>query len=180
MIWTPTLIQGCFILDLEKKIDERGFFARSFCEEEFSKKNIPFHIVQSNISRCNLKGTIRGLHYQENPYCESKLMQCTKGKIFDVIIDLRKNSPTYKKWVGVNLDAESNSMVLIPELCAHGYQSLVDDTEVFYSTTYAYTPKAELGIRYNDKEFGIKWPVRNNIIVSVKDDNWPDYGQQEE
>ena len=132
-------------------------------------------MVQSNISLSRKKGTIRGLHYQQDPYAEVKLIRCISGSIFDVIIDLRPNSSTYKQWFGMELNANNGQMLLIPENFAHGYQCLVDHTEIFYQVSQFYTPDAERGIRWNDTDFNIQWPEMDRPIISDKDKSWPDF-----
>ena len=175
MIFTETTLKDAYIVEPEKYKDERGYFARVFCENEFKNIGLKLNMVQSNISLSQRKGTIRGLHYQADPYSEVKLIRCIRGSIFDVIIDLRPNSSTYKQWFGLELNSSRSQMLLIPENFAHGYQSLVDHTEIFYQVSEFYTPDAERGIRWDDSAFKIKWPEMDNPIISEKDKSWPDF-----
>lgn len=174
MIFTPTKLAGAFIIDLKKIEDDRGFFARTFCFNEFKDNGIEFEVRQANTSLSAKKGTLRGMHFQKSPYEEDKLVRCTKGALFDVIIDLRKDSPTYKQWIGVELTEKNHRALLVPKGFAHGFLTLEDDTEANYLVSQFYTPGAESGIRYNDPQFGIEWPIKPTE-VSEKDANHPDY-----
>jgi dTDP-4-dehydrorhamnose 3,5-epimerase len=149
MIFTETRLKGAFIIEPEKLDDERGFFARTYCQKEFKDHGLNPVVAQCNISFNRVKGTLRGLHYQIAPYEEAKLVYCTKGAIYDVIIDLRASSLTFKKWFGVDLTAENRRMLYIPEGFAHGFQTLEDDTEVFYQMSEFYNPEYARGIRWN-------------------------------
>ncbi len=171
MIFTKTILNDAYVVEIEKRADHRGFFARSWDTNEFAKYNLNNNLVQCNISFSKKRGTLRGMHYQTNPFEESKLIRCTKGKIFDVIIDLRTSSKTYKKWFGIELSEENYKMLFVPEGFAHGFQSMVDDTEIIYQVSEFYTPSAELGIHWNDPEFNIKWPVEEKIVTE-KDNSW--------
>jgi dTDP-4-dehydrorhamnose 3,5-epimerase len=173
MIFTPTKIPGVFVIELEKRQDDRGYFARAWCAKEFADHGLP-QFVQTNMSLCRKEGTIRGLHYQLAPHGEAKYMRCIRGAIFDVSVDIRPDSPTYRQWFGLELSADNRKAVFIPEGLAHAYQALTDDAEVIYSASCAYTPGAERGIRWNDPEFKIDWPIRQ-AIVSEKDAKWPDF-----
>lgn len=173
MIFTPGKLHGLFTIELEKRGDARGYFARAWCAREFADHNLPA-FVQTNMSMCAQKGTIRGLHWQAEPFGEAKYMRCIRGAIFDVAADVRRDSPTFGKWAGFELTADSRNAVFIPAGCAHGYQALTDDAEVIYSSSCAYTPNAERGIRWNDPAFGIDWPI-GQPIVSDKDSKWPDF-----
>lgn len=175
MIFTETELKGAFIIDIEKREDERGFFARAWCQKELEAHGLKSHWVQANLAFSQRKGTLRGLHYQIAPYEEAKLMRCIRGAIYDVIIDLRPESPTYKQWLGVELTADNHRMLYVPEGFAHGYQSLVDDTEVFYPVSQFYIPGSERGVRWDDPAFAIEWPVTKNLILSDKDKSCPDY-----
>jgi dTDP-4-dehydrorhamnose 3,5-epimerase len=175
MKFIETEIKGAFIIELNKIGDERGFFARVWCKNDFEKMNLKADFVQANRSYSRDKGTIRGLHFQIEPHSEVKLMSCTKGKIFDVIVDLRKNSKSYKKWFGVELSEQNRKLLYVPEGCAHAYQTLEDESEVFYPTTNFYNPNAERGIRWDDETFKINWPIKDNLTISEKDKSWPDY-----
>ncbi len=174
MIFTPTKLAGAFFIDLEKRIDERGFFARTFCANEFSENGLETKFVQANTNLSFKKGTIRGMHYQISPYEEDKIVRCTKGALYDVIIDLRKDSPTYKQWIGVELTDKNHRALFVPKGFAHGFITLEDNTEANYLVSQFYAPGAESGIRYNDPQFNIVWPIEP-LIVSDKDRNHPDY-----
>jgi dTDP-4-dehydrorhamnose 3,5-epimerase len=174
MVFEETKLKDAFIIDIERIGDERGFFARAYCEKEFDKQGIPTGIVQANISYNKFKHTLRGLHYQAAPFGEAKLVRCTKGSIFDVIIDMRENSETFKQWISVELNENSHRMLYVPEGFAHGFMTLEDHTEVTYHVSEFYTPAAEKGIRWNDPEFQLKWP-ENIEVISEKDKNWPDF-----
>jgi len=174
MIFTETELKDAFIIDIEKREDERGFFARAWCQMELEAHGLSSHWVQANLAFSKRKGTLRGLHYQIVPYEEAKLMRCIRGAIYDVIIDLRPESPTYKQWLGVELTADNHRMLYVPEGFAHGYQSLVDDTEAFYPVSQFHTPGSERGVRWDDPAFAIEWPVTKNLILSDKDKSWPD------
>ncbi len=175
MILTQTKLPGAYIIELEKQEDERGFFARVWCKKEFSEHRLASRMVQANMSANKKRGTLRGLHYQLAPHQEAKLVWCTKGAIFDVIIDLRPESGTYKQWLGVELTAENHKMLYLPEGFAHGYQTLRDDTEVFYQVSEFYSPESERGVRWNDPAFSIEWSITDSILISPKDQRWRDY-----
>ena len=174
MTFTETKLNGAYVIEIQKLEDARGFFARAWCKNEFERHGLISHLMQSNISFSNRKGTLRGMHYQIAPNQESKLVRCTKGAIYDVIIDLRPNSLTYKQWLGTELTAENYKMLYVPESFAHGFQTLENDTEVIYQVSQFYAPQSERGVRYNDPAFGIKWPVDVQVITD-KDNNWADY-----
>ena len=171
MIFHETRLKGAFIIEPERLEDDRGFFARTFCIEEFRKHGIEFRVVQCNISFNKKKGTLRGMHYQIAPYEEAKLVRCTRGAIYDVIIDLRPESPTFKQWIAVELTAENRRMLYVPKGFAHGFQTLEDNTEVFYQMSEFYHPEYARGVRWDDPAFGIEWPIKE-IIVSAKDASW--------
>ncbi len=174
MTFTETKLPGAFVIDPEKIEDERGFFARAWCEDEFAAQGLRPGFVQANVGFSKQKGTLRGLHYQTAPHQESKLVRCTGAAVFDVMVDLRPSSPTYRQWVGIELSQENHRMLYIPEGFAHGYQTLRDQTEVFYLVSSFYAPDAEAGIRYDDPAFGIEWPIAVEVI-SEKDQRWADY-----
>lgn len=174
MIFQETGLKGAYIIDIHRMEDKRGFFARDWCKKEFAEKGLIDRIVQTNISFNKKKGTLRGMHYQRAPYEEAKLVRCITGAIFDVIIDLRFDSPTYKQWVGVDLTSSNRRMLYVPENFAHGFQTLEDDTEVTYHVSQFYTPDAERGLRYNDPAIAVKWPLEVEVI-SVKDSSWAGY-----
>ncbi|ALF51731.1 dTDP-4-dehydrorhamnose 3,5-epimerase [Nostoc piscinale CENA21] len=172
MIFTATNLQDAYIIDLEERNDHRGFFARYFCAQEFEAHGLKPVVAQCNLSYNYKKGTLRGMHYQLPPAAETKLVRCTKGAIYDVIIDMRPNSPTFLQHIGVELTAENRRALYVPEMFAHGYQALTDDAEVIYQVGEFYTPGYERGLRYNDPFFNIEWPVEVTEI-SEKDLNWP-------
>lgn len=174
MIFTPAKIEGAYLIEPEKKRDERGFFARSFCQKEFEEKGLNICWVQSNISFNEKKGTIRGMHYQTAPHEEIKLVRCTWGALYDVLIDLRPESPTFKQWETFELSEANHRILYIPKGVAHAFQTLVDKTEVFYEMSEAYHPESSKGIRWNDPFFNIKWPI-SNPILSSKDQNYPNF-----
>lgn len=171
MIFTKTKIKGVFIIGLEPRGDDRGYFTRVFCKNELKEQNIPYNIVQINRSLSANKGTIRGLHFQRNPKEEDKIVQCLKGRIFDVALDLRKDSDTYGKWVGEELSASNKKMLLVPRGCAHGFQTLEKDTLVEYFVSQYYSPKTESGIRWDDPYFKVGWPLKR-VTTSKKDSEW--------
>jgi len=177
MIFTPVPIKGAFLIDIEPKEDDRGFFARLFCENEFRAAGINPVFKQCNMQHNAMKGTLRGLHLQFKPHAEEKLMQCTRGAVYDAIVDLRTHSLTYKQWFGVELNAENRRMIYIPKGVAHGYVTLTDNTETFYMVTEFYSPECEWGVRFNDPAFNIKWPDLGAFIISEKDRNWPMFGR---
>jgi len=174
MIFTETKLKGAYIIELQKIEDARGFFARGWCQNEFEAHGLVPRIVQANVSHNKKRGTLRGMHYQVAPYAETKLIRCTRGALYDVIVDLRPDSETYKQWIGVELTADNYKMLYVPEGFAHGFITLEDDTDAFYQVSQFYTPGAERGARYNDPSFNIEWPVEIQVI-SDKDKNWPDY-----
>lgn len=172
MIFAETKLSGAFVIEPERLEDERGFFARSFDEQKFAARGLVARWVQCNISFNKKKGTLRGMHYQVAPYEETKLVRCTMGAIDDVIIDLRPNSPTFKQWIAVELTSENRRMLYIPEGLAHGFQTLVDNTEVFYQMSEFYQPECARGVRWNDPAFGVSWLLPVNMIAE-KDNTYP-------
>jgi len=168
VIFEETKLKGAYVINIEPIEDERGFFARSFCQKEFEQLGLNPCVAQCNISFNKKKGTLRGMHYQAAPHEEAKLVSCVKGSIYDVIIDLRPGSITYCQWVSVELSAENHKMLYIPEGFAHGFQTLEDNTEVFYQMSEFYHPESARGVRWNDPAFGIEWPLEERII-SKKD-----------
>lgn len=175
MIFHETRLYGAYIVEIEKRSDNRGFFARSFCRNEFAKHGLTPDVMQANIGFSRLRGTLRGLHYQLAPHGEAKLVRCVSGSVYDVILDLRPDSPTREQWLGIELNAADYRLVYVPEGCAHGYLVLENNTEVSYQVSRFYTPEAEKGVRWNDPKFNIQWPGTENILVSEKDQNWPDW-----
>ena len=168
MIFTETKIKGMYIIEPELFTDERGFFARSFCKEEFRKHGLETDIVQCNISYNKKKGTLRGMHYQVPPFEETKIVSCTKGSIYDVVLDLRKDSPTYRQWVATELSDKNFKMMYIPKGCAHGFQTLDNNAMVYYQMTEFFYPECARGVRWDDTMFKIEWPI-SGIIISNKD-----------
>lgn len=170
MKYTELEIKGAYIIEIEPHEDNRGFFSRGFCRKEMLEKTgIDFEVCQSNISYNARKGTIRGIHYQVHPYEERKIVSCVKGKIFDVVVDLRKDSPTYLKWYGAELSEDNYKMLLIPQGCGHGFQSLEDDTVLNYKVDQYFNPNADSGVCYNDSAINVEFPIKDNIIISDKD-----------
>jgi dTDP-4-dehydrorhamnose 3,5-epimerase len=175
MRFSPTAVLGAYVVELERREDERGFFARAWCRREFAEHGLETDFVQSNIAFSRRSDTLRGLHYQRPPHEEAKLVRCTRGAMFDVVVDLRADSPTYRCWFGIELTPENGRMLYVPRGCAHGYQTLADETETFYHVTAAYAPEAEAGVRWDDGAFGIEWPPAPERLISPKDASWPDY-----
>jgi len=165
MIFQETKLPGVFEIDIEPHQDVRGFFARSWCQKEFESHGLNPKLVQCNVSFNGRKGTLRGMHYQESPGREVKLVRCTSGSIYDVVIDLRPESPTFKCWVAAVLNAENHHMLYIPERCAHGFLTLTDDTEVFYQMSEFYYPELARGVRFDDPAFKIMWPEKIEVIA---------------
>ncbi len=174
MVFHETFLKGAFVLEVQKLNDDRGFFGRSWCKNEMEERGLNGNVVQTNTSFSSKKGTLRGMHYQKHPYEETKLIRCTKGAIYDVIVDLRKESPTYLCWFGIELTADNYKMLYVPEKFAHGFITLKDDSEVTYQVTQFYTPGAESGIRFNDPLINIDWPAPVTVI-SEKDKAHPDF-----
>ncbi len=174
MKFIETKLKGAFIIELERLEDERGFFARTFCQRDFEEHGLNPKVVQCNMSFNGKKGTLRGMHYQAFPYEEAKLVRCTKGAIYDVIVDLRSDSLTFKQWFAVDLTDENRRMLYIPGGFAHGFQTLNNNTEVFYLMSEFYHPECAKGIRWNDPAFRIDWRTENPII-SKKDLQYPDF-----
>lgn len=177
MIFTETPLAGAFVIDLDKREDERGFFARTFCKHEFEEHGLEGFTAQCNLSYNHKAGTMRGMHYQLPPAAEAKLVRCLRGAIHDVIIDLRKESPTYLQQFGVRLDDENRSALYVPPLFAHGYLALTDGAEVSYQVSEFYAPGQERGIRYDDPAFDIQWPMEVTVI-SEKDASWAPFERE--
>lgn len=174
MIFRETRLKGAFIVEMERREDHRGFFARSWCRKEFQAHNLNPEVVQCNVSYNRLKGTLRGMHYAAAPFAEAKLVRCTAGAVYDVIIDLRPESATYKQHVGEVLSASDHKMLYVPEGFAHGFQTLEDDAEVFYQMSQFYSPEHALGVRYDDPAFGIEWMIGEPVIAD-RDRDYPDF-----
>ncbi len=176
MIFIATQLPGAYLIELKRSEDERGFFARTFCQREFEEQGLNPHIAQCNTSFNKRKGTLRGMHFQEVPYVETKLVRCTAGAIYDVIIDLRSDSPTFKQYAAFELTAENRKMLYIPEGFAHGFQTLADSSELLYQMSQVYSPDYARGVRWDDPAFGIQWPSAERIILE-RDRNYPDFVQ---
>ena len=175
MIVKETRIDGAKLLKLSKHVDSRGSLMRLWCTATLEAAGLARDFVQANVTETRAAGTIRGLHYQVEPVAEDKLIRCTRGAVFDVVVDLRPDSTSYLQWYGIELSAGDESIFLAPRGCAHGYQTLCDDSELEYFVTSPYSPEHERGIRWNDARFAISWPD-TNPIVSNKDNDWPDFG----
>ena len=174
MIFTQSALIGAYIIESEPLKDDRGFFSRSFCVDQYTEHGLNPHIAQCNISYNHIKGTVRGMHYQLAPHREVKVVRCTRGSIYDVIVDLRSDSATYKQWVGVELTADNGKQLYVPTGFAHGYQTLEDSSEVSYQVSEFYSPQSERGVRWNDPAFAISWPLKVRSI-SDKDMNHPEF-----
>ncbi|PID96376.1 MAG: dTDP-4-dehydrorhamnose 3,5-epimerase [Actinomycetales bacterium] len=171
MIFHPTPVKGAFVVELEPNADDRGWFARAFCQEEFRAAGIDFVVCQANLSGTAAAGTIRGLHFIAEPP-EQKLVRCTAGAVWDVMIDMRPESPTYRESFATRLDAASGAAVFVPAGVAHGYQTLTDDVQFLYLTDFVYRPGLEQGVRYDDPQLGAAWPIPVSV-VSDRDRGWP-------
>ena len=176
MKFLETRVKDAFLIEPESFSDDRGYFMRAYCAQEFQKAGIKLPVVQANLAGSRHKGTLRGMHYQTAPFEEGKLIRCIGGSIFDVVIDIRTGSETYGQWYGAELTSSNRQMLYIPPGCAHGYLTLEDNTEVYYLVSEYYQPGAERGIRWNDPQFPIDWPIKDNLIMSDKDQVWPDFG----
>jgi dTDP-4-dehydrorhamnose 3,5-epimerase len=175
MRFSETRVAGVYLIEPEPIADERGFFARTWCREEFTANGLKPDLAQANISFNHRKGTLRGMHYQEAPHSEAKLIRCTRGAIFDVALDLRPGSPTYRSWFGAELTDANRSMLYVPEGCAHGFLTLADATEVAYQMSAPYAPAAARGVRWDDPAFGIEWPGEV-VVINERDASYPDAG----
>lgn len=176
MKFQPTRLRDACLVKLEAARDQRGYFARTFCVEEFAAHGLEVHYPQHSISFSARKGTLRGMHFQRDPHSEVKLVRCTRGVILDVIIDIRPNSPTYRHWQGFELSSGNGDQIYIPKGFAHGFQTLSDDVEVSYLISTPYAPASASGIRHDDPAFGIRWPLSVSEI-SERDLQWPDFAQ---
>ncbi len=174
MIFAETPLPGAFVIDVEPVTDERGSFARTFSRDEFDEHGLNSAVVQCNVSFNRRRGTLRGMHYQADPYGECKLVRCTLGAIYDVIVDLRRASPTYCRWFAVELTADNRRMLYIPEGVAHGFQTLAGESEVFYQMSQSYAPAHARGVRWDDPTFAIRWPD-DDRIMSERDRTYPDF-----
>ncbi len=173
MKFTPTPVDGAYVLDVNRIGDERGYFGRLWCENEMREQGLVSQIRQSNIGFSPQAGTLRGLHYQKAPHEEVKIVRCTRGSVFDVVVDVRAQSPTFRSWFGIELNPDNASMLYVPEGCATGYLTLEDNSEIYYNTSAFYAPDAATGVRYDDPAFQIDWP-REITVLSDNDKNWPD------
>jgi dTDP-4-dehydrorhamnose 3,5-epimerase len=174
MFFTETRVKGAYVIDLERRADDRGFFARGWCQREFQTQGLTARLAQVNVSLNVRKGTLRGLHFQLPPCQEAKIVSCTRGAIYDVVVDLRRDSPTHMQWAAVELTAGNRRQLYVPEGCAHGFQTLDDNSELLYLMSEFYSPEHARGVRYNDPSFGIAWPLAAECL-SEADRAWPDY-----
>ncbi len=174
MQFKETDLADAVVIELEPKQDQRGFLARTFCKKEFARYGLQTEIAQANLSFNTKKGTLRGMHFQEHPFAEAKLVQCLQGSVYDVIIDLRPDSKTHRHWLAVELEAESGQILYVPEGFAHGFQTLQDHSAVYYLMFEFFAPEYARGVRWDDPAFGIKWPL-SDPVISEKDRQWPDY-----
>lgn len=174
MIFTPTEIDGVWLVDLDRRADHRGFFARAWCRREFIDRDLSDRVEQTNVAFTEKRGTVRGLHYQEPPYWETKLVRSTAGAAYVVVVDLRPDSPTYTRWTATELSAANRRSLYVPEGLAQGYQTLEDQTELFYQMSKPYVPAAARGVRFDDPAFGVRWPLAVTDI-SERDLAWPAY-----
>lgn len=172
---TETKLPGCFIIEPDRFEDERGFFARAWSISEFGAQGLDVRFVEGNFSFNRKKNTLRGLHYQSSPHEQGKLVRCTRGAIYDVALDLRRDSPTYKDWIAVELSQENRLMLFVPGGFAHGFQTLADDSEVYYEVTSTYAPAHSFGVRWNDPAFNIQWPDATERIIIPRDRDYPDF-----
>jgi dTDP-4-dehydrorhamnose 3,5-epimerase len=176
MKFMPTKLAGVWIVEMERHHDERGWFARSWCADEFRAHGLEPALLQCNSSYNAKRGTLRGMHYQAAPHGEAKLVRCTRGAAFDVALDLRVDSSTYRQWVSTEISADNGTALYIAPGCAHGFQTLEDKTEVFYSIAHPYEPTAGCGVRWSDPQFAIAWPLPEAPILSARDAAYPDFG----
>ena len=174
MIFTPCPLAGVWVVDPERHTDERGFFARSFCAQTFAEASLEAPVAQCSISWNSRRGTLRGMHWQTAPHDEAKLVRCTRGAVYDVVVDLRPESATYRQWHALELNADNRRMLYIPRGLAHGFLTLADDTEVFYQMSTHYEATASRGARWDDPSFGIRWPESPRVI-STRDRTYPDF-----
>jgi len=174
MIFHPTEFAGAWLIEPELVSDERGAFARTWCAREFEQRGLNPQLVQCNVSLNHRRGTVRGMHFQREPHAEAKLVRCTRGAIFDVIVDLQPESPTYRRWSGFELSADNHRTLYIPERFAHGFQTLTDDAEVFYQMSREYHAASATGVRWDDPAIRVEWPLPVSII-STRDQSWPEW-----
>jgi dTDP-4-dehydrorhamnose 3,5-epimerase len=174
MIFQETRLGGCFLVQIETYDDDRGFFALAWSAGEFAKRGLEARLMECNISFNIKKGTLRGMHYQEAPHGQTKIVRCTQGSIYDAVVDLRPGSPTFRQWAGFELSAENRLLLYVPKGFAHGFQTLEDKTEVFYQMSEVFTPESGRGVRWNDPQFGVVWPEMPRVI-SERDRTYPDF-----
>lgn len=174
MIFTPTKVAGAFVIDQERQEDERGFFARTWCEREFAAQGLTSRLAQVSMSQSSARGTLRGVHFQLPPHEEAKVVSCLQGAVYDVVVDLRQDSPTYLAWDAAELTRENGRALYVPTGCGHGFQTLADETQILYLISEFYAPDAARGVRYNDPAFAIAWPLPVTCI-SERDRFWPDF-----
>jgi dTDP-4-dehydrorhamnose 3,5-epimerase len=175
MRFEETPLPGAFVVEIEPHRDDRGFFARTWCAAEFAKAGLPSGLIQASLSHNAKRGTLRGMHMQLPPSREGKFVSCVRGRIYDVIVDLRPSSPAYLQHFGVELDAEAHNALFIPPTMLHGFQTLVDDSDVFYQMTDVYSPDLSFGARWNDRAFGIRWPIEDGLIMAERDATYPSF-----
>lgn len=175
MVFRSLTIAGAYLIELEPREDNRGMFARQYSEDEFISKGLNAYWPEINVSANRRIDTLRGMHFQKAPHEEVKLIRCTRGKIFDVVLDLRPDSPSFRRWYGAELSQENRSSLYVPAGCAHGYQTMLDDCEVLYLVSTRYVGGAEGGIRWDDPYFSIEWPKAMERVISSKDQSWPDF-----
>jgi len=178
MIFEETKLAGVFVVHVDRMTDQRGFFARSWCRNEFAAQGLEAGLAQCSLSFSRLKGTLRGVHFQAEPYPEVKLVRCTQGAIYDVVVDLRPRSATFRRWIGAKLSAANRDMIYVPRGCAHGFLTLQDETEVFYQISECYHPELSTGVRWDDPAFQIVWPGEIEVI-SDRDQSYPDFQEIE-
>jgi dTDP-4-dehydrorhamnose 3,5-epimerase len=174
MIFTETPIAGAYVVEVERMEDDRGFFARTWCQREFERHGLDPRLVQCSVSFNNRKGTLRGMHYQAEPHADAKLVRCTAGAVYDAIVDLRPGSKSFRQWFGIELTADNRRALFIPEGLAHGFLTLADTTEVFYQMSEFYAPECARGVRWDDPAFGIRWPAPI-AVISPRDAAYPDF-----
>jgi len=175
MRFIETKLKGAFVIELDKFEDERGFLALSWSAKDFAAQGLDAHLVECTISRNRLKGTLRGMHFQGPPYAQPKLIRCTRGAVYDIALDLRRDSPTFKQWIGVELTETNHLALYIPAGFAHGYQTLIDESEVFYQMSEVYAPEYARGVRWDDPAFGIDWPPCEQRTIIERDRTYPDF-----
>ena len=178
MRFTDTPVDGAYVIDVDRIGDSRGYFGRLWCANELAAKGLNPNIAQVNIGFSEQAGTLRGLHFQKSPHEEVKIVRCTRGSVFDVVVDLRPDSPTFKRWYGIELNPDNASMLYVPEGCATGYITLEKNSEIYYLTSDFYAPDAAFGVRYDDPAFDIQWPMAPTVL-SDNDTSWPDFDSQE-